>query len=261
MRCVVSAHLPADLAELIGVDRQEPVESRFSPGVAVRCDGQRFVKAVDGARFPYAARLHRSEAEVLRRLATSDVPHARLVHVVEHGAWVALVLEEVVGRHVELPAELALLPDLPGAPTGLAAWRLPDEWGGWSAVLAAEEPAVAELAAGWGQAAAGDRLVHGDLRADNVMVGDDGRAVLVDWAWACRGAPWLDRVMLAPTVSSRPWELVDQPDEVIGPVVAALALLWTGAGRQPDPPGIPAVRAAQRTWGAAAMAWTHRVLR
>lgn len=42
----------------------------------------------------------------------------------------------------------------------------------------------------------GDALVHWDARSDNVLL-CDGDAVLVDWAWACRGAPWLDTLLLA----------------------------------------------------------------
>src|SRR3546814_13058052 len=40
------------------------------------------------------------------------------------------------------------------------------------------------------EVAAGDRLVHWDARADNVLVRGD-EAVLLDWAWASRGAPGL----------------------------------------------------------------------
>ncbi|WP_370420300.1 aminoglycoside phosphotransferase [Streptomyces sp. QH1-20] len=38
---------------------------------------------------------------------------------------------------------------------------------------------------------AGSALLHTDLNNANVLV-DDERALLVDWAWATRGAPWLD---------------------------------------------------------------------
>ncbi|MGW1146601.1 aminoglycoside phosphotransferase [Streptomyces sp. NPDC002454] len=37
----------------------------------------------------------------------------------------------------------------------------------------------------------GDSLLHTDLNNENVLV-QDGHAYLVDWAWATRGAPWLD---------------------------------------------------------------------
>ena len=42
----------------------------------------------------------------------------------------------------------------------------------------------------------GDRLVHVDLRADNVLIDRDGRAVIVDWPWAAHGASWFDALTL-----------------------------------------------------------------
>lgn len=38
---------------------------------------------------------------------------------------------------------------------------------------------------------AGPALLHTDLNNENVLV-DNEQALLVDWAWATRGAPWLD---------------------------------------------------------------------
>jgi hypothetical protein len=55
---------------------------------------------------------------------------------------------------------------------------------------------LAELEARWSQAAAGATLLHGDLRADNLLL-TPSRVVLVDWPHACVGAaeaadpPWL----------------------------------------------------------------------
>lgn len=45
---------------------------------------------------------------------------------------------------------------------------------------------------------AGDTLVHLDVRADNIVVDNDGTAWLVDWAWAARGAAWVDPATLVP---------------------------------------------------------------
>ncbi|WP_369184297.1 aminoglycoside phosphotransferase [Streptomyces sp. Y1] len=38
---------------------------------------------------------------------------------------------------------------------------------------------------------AGDSLLHTDLNNENVLIRED-RALLVDWAWATRGAAWID---------------------------------------------------------------------
>ena len=42
----------------------------------------------------------------------------------------------------------------------------------------------------------GDRLVHVDLRADNVLIDGGGRAVIADWPWAAHGASWFDALTL-----------------------------------------------------------------
>ena len=47
----------------------------------------------------------------------------------------------------------------------------------------------------------GNRLVHGDLRSDNVCF-VDGRAVLVDWNWAARGNGEVDIAAWLPSLHS-----------------------------------------------------------
>lgn len=44
----------------------------------------------------------------------------------------------------------------------------------------------------------GDRLSHGDLRPDNILITEDSRALLLDWNWVCLGPAWLDFVGLLP---------------------------------------------------------------
>ncbi|MBO1413507.1 aminoglycoside phosphotransferase [Streptomyces sp. FH025] len=41
---------------------------------------------------------------------------------------------------------------------------------------------------------AGNSLLHTDLNNENVLI-QRGRALLVDWAWATRGAPWIDAAL------------------------------------------------------------------
>jgi hypothetical protein len=58
---------------------------------------------------------------------------------------------------------------------------------------------------------AGDTLVHLDMRADNVLLGEDGAVWFVDWPWTCRGARWVDSALLvlnAATYGHDPEELV-----------------------------------------------------
>lgn len=59
---------------------------------------------------------------------------------------------------------------------------------------------LAELEAVWAHHAAGDTLVHADIRADNLLMTERG-VVVVDWPWACRGAAFADVVLFAPSVA------------------------------------------------------------
>ncbi|MEV4747588.1 phosphotransferase [Streptosporangium sp. NPDC049248] len=43
----------------------------------------------------------------------------------------------------------------------------------------------------------GNTLLHYDLHSGNFRI-DDGRSYVIDWAFAVRGAAWVDAVMLAP---------------------------------------------------------------
>lgn len=44
---------------------------------------------------------------------------------------------------------------------------------------------------------AGDSYVHTDLRADNILIGPQGRAILVDWPWATVGNNQVDLALIA----------------------------------------------------------------
>jgi Phosphotransferase enzyme family len=99
---------------------------------------------------------------------------------------------------------------------------------------------------------AGDHLCHADIRADNLLLRADGQVVVVDWPWACPGAPWYDRLLLLLNVAlyggdaTRPLrQLADDTNtdinDVVGPV-AGFAGFFTDRSRQPPPPGLPSVR-------------------
>ncbi|MEU6184947.1 phosphotransferase [Nocardia sp. NPDC047038] len=124
---------------------------------------------------------------------------------------------------------------------------------------------LAELEAAWPTAAEGNTLLHTDLRPDNMLRRPDGAVLAVDWAWACRGAAWIDLVALAPSIAAAG---VD-PDPIIAthsvtrdvdPVavdafVCALAGYWAAACRKPGPPRSPRLREHQSRFARLAGAW------
>ncbi|MCM2415580.1 phosphotransferase [Streptomyces sp. RKAG290] len=59
-------------------------------------------------------------------------------------------------------------------------------------------PQLAELEAAWPALATGDRVVHGDLRADNMVRDHDRGVTFVDWAHATTGPACVDAASLAP---------------------------------------------------------------
>jgi aminoglycoside phosphotransferase (APT) family kinase protein len=296
----VDASVRRALEEALGAPvveaRNEP--GGFSPGLAARCrldDGRRaFIKAVSPDQNPQACRIHRREAEVASRLP-DDLPVPRLRHVHDDGRWVALVFDHVEGRQPAEPwvwdeldvvidavasfAERATPTPAPGLQPVQDRYRA--AFSGWRRLAAGEAdpsgygPAVAdrierwaELEAGWAAAAAGDTLLHTDLRADNLLLTADG-VVLVDWPWACTGAAFVDLVMLLPSVGlgggPRPEEVVarhrlfrEVDPDALGAVVAALAGFFVRQSLDPDPPGLPTVRAFQRAQAQIALEWLRR---
>ncbi|GAA2312349.1 hypothetical protein GCM10010149_74060 [Nonomuraea roseoviolacea subsp. roseoviolacea] len=260
----------------------------FSPAAAVRlrtAAGRRaFVKAVGPEPNPESVRLYRAEAVIAAALPAS-VPAPRLLTTFEAEGWVVLVFEDVEGRHPAMPwrrdeldlvlaavdrMSAALTPAPVAAPS--VAEASADSFRGWRRLVEEDVTGLdpwalrhldrlAELESGWGEAAAGDTLLHSDLRADNILLSGD-RVYVVDWPWACVGAPWFDRVCMLPSVGMQggpmPYELVTDPDPAITAVVAAMTGYFVRQGRQPDPPGLPTLRAFQRAQGTVALDWLRR---
>jgi aminoglycoside phosphotransferase (APT) family kinase protein len=266
----------------------------FSPGSADRvrtADGRRaFVKAVSPAQNPQSPDLHRREARVAAGLPAS-APAPRLLGRYDDGTWVALVLQDVEGRHPATPwrpDELARvldtlgrlarsltpspLPDLNTAAQSLAGdfagWRRvaadpPDDLDPWVRARLHDLCALADR----GLAALdGDTLVHTDIRADNLLLGPDGAVTVVDWPWACRGPAWLDTVLLLVNVrlfgghDTGPLlaRCAASTGAEHGDLLAALAGFagyFADAARQPPPPGLPTLRAFQRAQADAVVAW------
>jgi aminoglycoside phosphotransferase len=264
----------------------------------VLADGRRaFVKAVGSSINPDSPGAHRLEIRSLTALPFG-LPVPRLLAHYDDGDWVALALDDVDGRHPAEPwvaDELALVLDLleelsrrlTPAPAGFptlwhelaepfTAWsrlRLdpPDDLDAWTLAhlddFAAWEPRMAA-------ALAGDTLLHLDVRADNLLMTGTGSAtqvVLFDWPWAAVGADWVDLTAFLVNVAllggadpeevllSRDLTARADPADVTAFLVG-LAGYFVAAGRQPEAPGLPTLRAFQRAQGDVTLAWLRRRL-
>ncbi|MFI7222614.1 aminoglycoside phosphotransferase family protein [Nonomuraea angiospora] len=282
VRAAVEDFLGARVAEAV----TQP--GGFSPAAAVRLradNGRRvFVKAVGPEPNADSVRLYRAELEIAAALPDS-VPAPRLLTGFELEGWVALVFEDVEGASPELPWRRDQLDRVLGAvrrmsaeltPAPIAAppiaGALDSSFRGWRRLLEEDTAGLdpwalrhldelAELESGWAAAAAGDTLLHRDLRADNILLSGE-RVYVVDWPWACVGAPWVDLVAMLPSVGMQggpmPHELFADPDPAVTAFVAGLCGYFVRHGRLPDPPGLPTVRAFQRAQGVVALDWLKR---
>jgi aminoglycoside phosphotransferase (APT) family kinase protein len=291
------ADLPLELRQEVEQQLGGPVVEAvsqiggFSPGTADRVrtvDGQKaFVKAVSSGLNEVSPRLHRREARVAA-LLPPEAPAPRLLGQYDDGDWIALIFEDVEGRHPttpwradELDRVLAVLRKMATGPAPVelpkAEDRLAGVLGGWLRIdadppeqldpwAAQRLPELCALADRGRAALAGDRLAHTDLRADNLLLGPGGTVTLVDWPDACRAAPWLDTVLLLVNVRlfgglDAQARLVEcattfgaDPADLVG-VLVALAGYFLDGTRQPAPEGLPTLRAFQRVQGEAVLSW------
>jgi aminoglycoside phosphotransferase (APT) family kinase protein len=297
-------HVRARISHAVGAEviAETGATSGFSPGFASVLelgDGREvFVKAVSDEQNPHSPDLARREVAVAAALP-DDVPAPRLLWSHDDGSWVLLGFQAVHGRSPVLPWRpddlvrvLAALDALAGsAPREPHTLRsvtetLRDDMTGWSSLADAPREHVrgaadaggelgvwalahlqelVDLESGWADAAAGEALVHGDLRADNVIL-DAATCWLVDWPHAALGAPWLDLALMLPSVamqgggdpvaifrSQRVSAGVD--DDRLRAVLAALAGYFAHGALQPAPLGIPNLRRFQGVQAVQTLRW------
>jgi hypothetical protein len=280
------------------VANSESQTTGYAPALASRLEladgGRVFVKGV-----PVSSPMIRGyHAEARAAAALPDGISAPLLLGTIDDEWFLLVFEDVEGDLPDLrpgsPDVAALLDSVsdirsrltpspvPGLPTAEAA--LGQRLSGW-AHLTRRPPHDLDLWArrnldklvamesAWRPWSAGDTMLHTDLRPDNVLCRrDDGKAMLVDWAHAVRGAPWLELAGLVPhliVAGHTPAEaervalagpaMVGVPAWAVTGFAAAVAGHWAATSRQPAPPGAYGLRGFQSTAATAALAWVaHR---
>jgi len=211
----------------------------MSPGCATRLvaeDGSRaFVKAVGRDLNPRTPELFRREVTALTLLGSHEL-WADLQGSYDDGDWVALLLEDVEGTHPDLDDDATMdtllreterlgqviaerVPD-PPAPDpdrgGLADLR--DGFHLWADAVARAGEFPAELLPDWirrdtatweplvrGLAEGDVRLVHWDIRNDNLLQRPTGELVFLDWGGAGVGPGWLDPLLARLERVDDPW--------------------------------------------------------
>ncbi|MFD8493772.1 aminoglycoside phosphotransferase [Amycolatopsis sp. NPDC059657] len=106
---------------------------------------------------------------------------------------------------------------------------------------------------------AGDHLLHTEWSPSNVLVNDT--ALFVDWAWATRGAAWIDPAcwvvwLIAsghPPQDAESWanqvpSWRSAPANSLDAFAAAQAALWRGIAEADPEPWIEGIAAAARRW-------------
>lgn len=162
-------------------------------------------------------------AELDPLITAGLLPAPRLRATAEVGPWFALIVDDIDGKQPSLPWRdgqlgmvLSALDRLAGVPAPAALPAITDvpaeDFTSWRTLAAnpgiggldpwsrSRLDTLAAMEATWQCHAAGETLLHADIRADNVLLTGD-RIVFVDWPHACRGAAFVDLVFFAPSMA------------------------------------------------------------
>jgi hypothetical protein len=278
-------------------------ERGFSPALAARlrlADGRRaFVKAIgpdEESGAPGGQAAYRREAAIAAQLPPT-APAPRLQASWDEHGWIVLILEDIEGTNPAHPwrgdelrrvlealtvlaetltpaplsapraaapgrrphwAQIAMTPKLVDQVTDLDPWLRPN-----LEILARAEERFEN-------AAAGETLIHSDIRSDNILLTEQ-RVLFVDWPHAMVGAPWLDLLYLLPSVAmqggpepdavfwSHPLSRHADRDAVIAVLAGVAGYLLHGATQAP-PPGLPTLRRFQLAQGQEALRWLRQLI-
>jgi aminoglycoside phosphotransferase (APT) family kinase protein len=289
--------LPRSLREAIGARLGAPVTAATSAGggftrafaavVATAAGDRAFVKAAPLTE--PVSDWYRREAAITAALP-AGVPAPRPRWTLAESGYFAFGLDPVDGQVPELPwkpdelraalhawdTAAAALTSPPDGLLRIGLPALPDlirtnlSW--WSAIADGRSPMptapawvadrlldLAALEQALPAVAAGDTMLHGDLRLDNVLIDRAGDAWLCDWTWPCLGAPWFDTVTLLVSAYASGLDadafLAHAPPGGVDGALAAMGGYWLVRAAGGPSSASPHSRQHQRFSGAQALAW------
>lgn len=265
----------------------------MSPGCASRvvcADGTRaFVKAVGPELNPLTPNFFRREITVLGLLGSHPLWAGLLASYDGGGAgWVALLLQDVDGTHPDLAddAAMARLLESTDELTGVLHRRVPrvpapdPENGGlndlgrgfasWADAFDHLEDLPPSLLPGWVRENAPqlqegvralaehprDRLVHFDIRDDNLIERPDGALVFVDWGATSLGPVWMDPLLARLERAHLPWfdvstascaALAEVGDDTVTSVLVGLGTFLAWRAHTAVDVNLPTLGAFRRT--------------
>lgn len=259
--------MPTERFRDIPADALTVIEARTGPAVM-------WEPASAGMNSEIAGRLHtpvgpvflkglrQEHPRIWTQQREADInPHVRqvapaLLWRAEEAGWDILAFEDIDGRHADYRAGSPDLPLIVDAMTALAAIEAPDitlRTMPSRMTSHTPEPGLFE----------GTALLHTDWFPTNVLI-SDGRAVLVDWAWASRGAPWIDAALWTvwlirhghTPAQAEAWAActpvwADAPAESVTAFAHATASVWRDIADGQDEQWINAMLDAANTWAAA----------
>ena len=286
------ASVRSEIERLAGarVTRGTTIEAGFSPGLIARletADGRSlFVKACATSINPRTPLIHAREARVLGLIAgLNPVP---FLGEFSCDGWTGVVTLFVSGS--QPVAILSSTDSLFDVVDTISSFPLQDGIDSHADLLANDFLwfGVAQLierdgtlSSPWGAANAvtllriendllaaveGQSLIHGDLRADNVIVSLNGVAVAIDWPAAAVGNPLFDVLTFATSLAleghreaadiatlSRAFRTADST--LVTTLLVGLFGHYRWAASLDNPPGIPGVRAYQARLAAVLEQW------
>lgn len=255
----VRARLENDLAP---TGPAAPVAGGFTPGVRIQLpidEGAVFIKAIRSVSG--AADMYRAEVAANRALPAGIGP--QLLTSFESDGWVVLAFDFITGRHPDLtPGSPDLQPVIDAIGQlhdSLTPCPLPD------APEIATNP-VLEGAPEHRELLTGGTLLHCDLRADNLLIAEDGQIRVIDWAWPHRGPAWIDTAFLVPQLilaghtasDAQKWAslipaYLQASSQAVSAFASALTTYWARRADQ----GSPQLRAYRARAVDAGQAWIN----